>query len=85
MKSVSPERVIAHVSVVVPMILLVLYLSAPKFGGSRRTHGQVVSQASRCPYHVGGRLCVMDTNSRPHIQPMIQDMISTAVSIADRM
>ena len=85
MKSVSPERVIALVSVIVPMTLLILGLSAPKSEVPGSAHSQVVSQALKRPGRVAALGCTMDMNSRPHLQPLIHDMISTAVSIADRL
>ncbi len=85
MKSVSPERVIALVSIAVPMTLLMLGLSAPKYGGPRSAHSQVVSQVLKRSGRVAGRGCTMDMNSRPHFQTLIHEMISTAVSIADRL
>ena len=74
MKSVSVERVTAPVSAVVLITLLILGLSVPKSGSARGPHSQAI-----------GHECITDINSRPRIQPFIHDMISTAVSITDRL
>ena len=84
MKSVNPERVIALASVVVPMTLLILGLSAPKPEVLGSPHSEVVSHMLKRP-HEAGPGCTINLNSRPHLQPLIHDMISTAVSIADRL
>lgn len=85
MKSVSPERVIALINVIVPMAVLILGLSAPKPGVPGSAHSEIVSQVLKRPRRVAGPGCTMNMNSRPHLQPLIHDMISSAISIVDRL
>jgi hypothetical protein len=85
MKSPSPERVIALVSVVVPMTLLILGLSAPKPGVPRSARIHAVGQMVTRPGRVAGPGCTMNMNSRQHIRFLIHGMISNAVAIADRL
>jgi len=85
MKTVNPERLIALVSGFVPMTLLIVGLSAPNSGVPRSAHSQLVGQGLTRPVRVAGPGCTMDMNPRLHIEPLIHDMITTAVSIADRL
>lgn len=85
MKAVIRMRVVALVSAVVPMTMLILALSAPRSGAPGRAHCQAVDQRLASPYRVAGPGCKIEMKPRPPTFPLIHGMMTTAVSIADRL
>jgi hypothetical protein len=85
MKSVSPKFVIALVSAVAPMTVLILTLSAPWSDTHGRAHGQAAGQVLMSPCRVAGRGFKMESKPRPLDHVFIHDMMTTAISIADRL
>jgi hypothetical protein len=86
MKSkVSSKGAIALVSAVVAMAMLILGLSAPGLGAHGNVHIQAVRQVrtSACRIDDPG----WDVGMKPHPldSPLIHEVITSAISIADRM
>jgi hypothetical protein len=85
MKSIGPKRVIIFVSTLVPLVLLILALRAPGVWLSPPANIQGVGKQLAGPCSVASPEC--KTGVKPlHQDPLIiHDIVTTAVSIADRL
>jgi hypothetical protein len=85
MKSVSPKHGIALICATVPITMLILALSPPRSGANLPARSQAAGKVLTGPCRVASARCKIEMKPQPHFYPLIDDMMRTAVSIADRL
>jgi hypothetical protein len=86
MKSkVSSKRAIALLSAVVAMTILILGLSAPGSATRRNLHSRAVRQAKTSACRIDYLGWDVGMKSHPGDNSLIHEVITSAISIADRM
>jgi hypothetical protein len=84
MKSITTKRLIIFVCTLAPMTLLMMALWAPKSGIPSPAHVQAASQKLTGPCRVAGPGCKIAGNLHRVDPIVIHDILTTAISIAER-
>lgn len=86
MKSkVSPRRVVIFIGAVVPTTILILGLNAPGSSATGKVHTQAVHQVITSHCRIAGSACNIGMKPRLLDNPLVHDLMTSAISIADRL